>query len=145
MTILHVRAESDDLASFSDSFYRDVSSDSVINLKDSMKELDRNKGIRNSIQNIKLKVDENGRKRAPNLFLFKKLPSCLPNSTEYCKQRRARNSQFMLVDTIYREEYKKIAHATTKEQKQHEDKTIHTNDDISDNIENNGEIDIKDA
>ena len=46
----------------------------------------------------------------------------------------------MLVDTIYREEYKKIAHATTKEHKQHEDKTIHTNDDISDNIENNGEI-----
>ena len=138
-TLLHVKAESDDLASFSDSSFQDISSDSVINLNESKKEENGKIGMKNSIKNIKLKVDANGRKRAPNLFLFKKLPSCLPNS-ETCKQRLARNSQFMLVDTIYREEYKKIAHATIKNQTQHEDKTIHTNDDISDNIENNGEI-----
>ena len=42
-TIVHVRAESDDLASFSDSLYRDVNSDNGINLRDSLKELDINK------------------------------------------------------------------------------------------------------
>ena len=60
--LLHVRAESDDLASFSDSFYEDVSSDSVINVNESKKEDDRKIEVQKSIKDIKLKVDENGRK-----------------------------------------------------------------------------------
>ena len=53
--LLHVRAESDDLASFSDSFYEDVSSDSVINVNESKKEDDRKIEVQKSIKDIKLK------------------------------------------------------------------------------------------
>ena len=95
-----MRAESDDFAAFSDSLHEDIISDWNISKKDYIypnHEKDSDKG------KITLKTDENGKKRAPNLFLFKRRPKCVPNLKDSCKQRNIAHSQFMLVDTIYRD------------------------------------------
>ena len=113
-TICKGRAESDDLASFSDTFYEGIASD-INNDKVGKPTIsDSEINIKNSkFRNTQLRVDKNGKKEAPHLFLFKKSPACTSNSTHNCKQRHERNSQYVLVDTIYRDKYKKTAPTTT--------------------------------
>ena len=92
------RAESDDHSSYFEHFPSNIP-----NKADPVK----NSVVHNRFD---VKIDDKGRKQVPNLFIFKKLPVCRNDSTEsstnLCKKRHSRNSKFVLVDTIYREEVK---------------------------------------
>ena len=82
-------------------------------------------------------------KREPNLFLFKKVPNCHHSSSDSCKPRNARNSKFVLVDTVYRDEFKKSSRYKSEKEKNVKNRVnsiqIPEPKDIYDNSENNGE------
>ena len=127
-----LNAESDDLASFSGPFFQENEKNSN-GKEENISEEDSKRLARNiPIDSIKLKVDKKGRKRTPNLFLFKKVPLCDSESNDICRQD-SRDSKFMLVDTIYREEKEITEEPVTVEHKVHA-RRIYSEDFLEKNI-----------